>query len=263
MRGLHNFEHLPLLLRYQGRARLRGGATPSPQTVANRNAYRAHSTALRNAAQSVSANYQARDAVRRGQNLPVIPQGVPVLLQIDPSLDLDVLREKYAFEIVAEQEEGYVIVASEEIDLSTFVQMVTAFAVQVHGSATVASIHKLFDDPTQADRLRRILSDRLFASWETVGDTQIHVVDIGIACTGTQEIPPVPKRGKRDTDADWARKESTWSQARAAAYAAWDDIKAAREGEIIQFFQLWGIPFAQPSPICSGPLRLALLTMAA
>ncbi len=236
MPGSHNFEHLPLLLRYQGRARLRGGGSPSPQTVANRNARQAHSTALCSAAQSASANWQARNTVRQGQNLPVIPQGVPLLLQIDPSLDLDVLREMYAFEIVAEQEEGYVIVASEEIDLSTFVHMVNAFAVQVHGSATVAKIHRLFDDPTQADRLRRILSDRLFGSWAIISDAQVYVVDIGIACTGTQEIPTYPNRGKRDTDADWARKESDWSQARAAAYAAWDEIKAAREGEINDFF---------------------------
>lgn len=239
MPGPHNFEHLPLLRRYQGRARLRGGGSTSPQTVVNRNARQAHSTALRNAAQSASANWQARNTVRQGQNLPVIPQGVPVLLQIDPGLDLDVLMERYAFEIVAEQEEGYVIVASEEIDLSTFVQMVNAFAVQVHGSATVASIHKLFDDPTQADRLRRILSDRLFASWATIDDAQLYVVDIGIACTGTQEIPPYPNRGKRDTDADWAKKESNWSQARAAAYAAWDDIKTVREGEIAGFYQFY------------------------
>lgn len=239
MPGTHNFEHLPLILHYRDRARLRGGGSTLPQTVANKKAWQAHSGALRSAAQSASANWQTRNAQRQGQNLPVIPQGVPVLLQIDPGLDLDLLREKYAFEIVAEQEEGYVIVASEEIDLSTFVKMVNAFAVQAHGSATVASIHKLFDDPTQADRLRRILSDRLFESWAKVSDSQLYVVDIGIACTGTQEIPQYPNQGKRDTDADWARKESNWSQARAAAYVAWDEIKATREGEITDFFEFY------------------------
>jgi len=239
MPGTHNFEHLPLILRYKDRARLRGGGSISPQTVANRNARQAHSTALRNAAQSASANWQARNAQRHGQNLPVIPQGVPVLLQIDPGLDLDVLMERYAFEIVAEQEEGYVIVASEEIDLSTFVQMVNAFAVQVHGSATVAKIHRLFDDPTQADRLRRILSDRLFDSWAKINDAQIHVVDIGIACAGTQGIPTRPNRGERPMDAKWARKERDWLQARDAAYAAWDETKATREGEIYDFFAFY------------------------
>jgi len=239
MASTHNFEHLPLVLRYQGRARLRSGGSLSPQTVANRKAWQAHSMALRSAAQSVSTNWQARNTMRQEQNLPVIPKGVPVLLQVDPGLDLEVLRAKYAFEIVAEQEEGYVIVASEEIDLSTFVRMVNAFAVQIHGSATVASIHKLFDDPTQADRLRRILSDQLFESWAKVSDSQPYIVDIGIACMGTQEIPTRPDRGERPMDARWARKERDWLQARAAAYAAWDEIKANREDEINDFFAFY------------------------
>jgi hypothetical protein len=194
----HNFEHLPLLLRHQGRARLQGGGSQSPQTRANKNARQAHSDSLRNASQSLTANWEQRKAQRQEQALPVIPQGIPILLQVDPSLDLDVLRDKFSFEIVAEQEEGYVIVASEDIELAPFLEMVNGFAVQVHGSATVASVHRLFDDPDQTDRLRRILSDFLFTEWPRINDAQPYVVDIGIACAGTQEIPSYPNKGKRD-----------------------------------------------------------------
>ena len=200
----HNFEHLPLILRYQGRARLRGGGNPSPQTRANRAAYQAHSEALRTAAQTLGATWQERQAQRERDNLPVIPNGVPFLLQVDPGLDLDVIRERFAFEIVAEQEEGYVIVAAEDIDLEPFLAMVEAFSVQIHGSATVAQVHRLYEDP--ADRLSRILSEHLFAEWPTIPDDQPYLVDVGIACAGILEIPPRPKRGKRDSDVDWARK---------------------------------------------------------
>lgn len=239
MPGEHNFEHLPLLLRYQGRARLKGHGTPSPQTQANRNARQIHSTSLTTSAQSLSANWQGRKTERQAQEAPVIPQGIPILLQVDPSLDLDVLREKFAFEIVAEQEEGFVIVASEDILLTPFLAMVNGFSVQVHGSATIASVHRLFDDPNQIDRLRRILSDRLFAEWPDINDQQLYVVDIGIACAGTQEIPQRPIRGKRATDADWAKREHEWSQARTNAYASWDDIKRAREDEITRFAEFY------------------------
>lgn len=240
MPGEHKFEHLPLLLRYQGRARLRGGGKPTPQTVANRNARQAHSGTLTAASQGLSANWQQRRAERQNQDLPVIPEGIPILLQVDPGLDLDVLREKFDFEIVAEQEEGYVIVASQDIELTPFLQMVNGFAVKVHGSATIASVHRLFDDPNQTDRLRRILSDRLFAEWPEIKDDQLYIVDIGIACTGTLEIPAFPKRGKRSSDADWAKKEREWSEARSEAYNAWDNIKVAREGEIERFFAFYG-----------------------
>jgi subtilase family protein len=234
MPGQHNFEHLPLLLRYQGRARLRGFGTPSPQTVANRQAYQAHSAHLRAAAQSLTHAWQERQTERNAQALPVIPSGIPILLQVDPSLDLDVLRERFSFEIVAEQEEGYVIVASEDIEMAPFMAMLDGFAVQIHGSATVARVHRLFDDPTQATRLARILSDRLLKEWDGIGGDQLYIVDIGIACTGTGEIPRPPNRGKRATDAEWAAKEHEWSQARAKAYDEWEQLKIQRETEINQ-----------------------------
>ena len=238
MPGQHNFEHLPLILREQGRAKLKGGGKASPQTIANRNARQAHSTALTTAAQSLKTNWGIIKAQSAALGVPIIPQGIPILLKIDPQLDLDVLREKFEFEIVAEQEEGYVIVAAEDIELTPFVQMVNEFAVEIHGSARIAEVHRLFDDP--ADRLRRILSDRLLEIWPTITDAQIFIVDVGIACSGTKEIPKRPAKGKRMTDADWAKREAEWSQARADAYISWDSIKQEREAEIEGFATHYG-----------------------
>lgn len=237
MPGVHNFEYLPLIRTFKGPAKLRGGGKTSPQTIANKSARQAHSLALGNAAQAFSENWQARRVQRQegGQVLPDIPSGVPILLQVDPGLDLDALREKFSFEIVAEQEEGYVIVASEDVQITSFRAMIQGFAVKVHGSATIALVHKLFDDPNQTDRLRRILSEHLMNTWGNIGDDQLYMVDIGIACAGTQEIPTRPKRGKRATDAEWAAKELAWSEARASAYNEWDDIKMERESAIQKF----------------------------
>lgn len=229
----HNFQHLPLVLRERGRAKLRGGGNPSPKTVANKRARKAHATALATAAQSLKSNWQAIKAESAERDVPLIPRGIPVVLKIDPQLDLDVLRDKFEFEIVAEQEEGYVIVASEDIELTPFLRMVNAFAAEVHGSAKVAEIHQLSDDPDE--RLRRVLSDRLLDTWPTIADTQVFIVDIGVGCSGTQEIPKRPVRGKRITDADWAKQEATWTNARSDAYASWDSLKQDRETQIEEF----------------------------
>lgn len=233
----HQFEHLPLLLRYRGRAKLRGSGSSSPQTVANRNARGAHSTSLRGAATSLTATWRADDVRRQAEDLPVLPAGKPILVQVDPGLDLDVLRNKFDFEIVAEQEEGFVLVASEDIDLTDFTQMVTNFAVQVHGSATIAQVHKLYDDPNQTDRVQRILSEGLFALWPSIPDDRLFVVDVGVACTGTKEIPDEPKRGKRNSDADWARKQADWAKLRSEAYKTWEQICDERQTELIVFAQ--------------------------
>lgn len=132
MAGQHNFEHLPLILREQGRAKLKGGGKASPQTITNRKARQAHSTALKTAAQSLKTNWETIKTQSAEQGVPIIPQGIPILLKIDPQLDLDVLREKFEFEIVAEQEEGFVIVAAEDIELTPFIEMVNEFAVEIH-----------------------------------------------------------------------------------------------------------------------------------
>jgi hypothetical protein len=242
MSGAHKFEHLPLLLRYRGKARLRGGGDPSPQTLANKGAQRqAHSAALDTAAQALSANWQARKAQRQaaGQALPEITAGIPILLQVDTGLDIDALRARFQFEIVAEQEDGYVIVASEDIQLTAFRKLAQGFAVSMHGSATIAEVHTLFDDPSQSDRLSRILSDKLMAQWGNITEDQPYIVDVGIACAGTQEIPPRPVRGKRATDAQWAAKEYEWSQRRASAYNEWDDIKIEREASVQKFAEIY------------------------
>lgn len=241
MPGEHNFEYLPLIRAFKGPAKLRGGGKTSPQTLANRKARQAHSAKLDADAAAFTANWQARKAERQaaGEALPDIPAGVPILLQVDPGLDLDALRDKFTFEIVAEQEEGYVIVASENVEIASFRAMLQGFAVNVHGSATIAQVHRLFDDPNQTDRLARILSEHLQSIWGTLRDDQLYIVDIGIACAGTQEIPAKPKRGKRATDAEWAAKELAWSQARASAYNEWDDIKIERETAIQRFAEFY------------------------
>ena len=233
----HHFEHLPLLMRYRGRAKLRGGGRPDPQTKANRNARAAHSALLRAACGALTANWHTQDAQRQRDNLPVLPAGKPILVKVDPSLDLDKLRDKFDFEIVAEQEEGFVLVASEDIDLALFRRMVANFSVAVRGSATIASVHKLYDDPDQSDRVQRILSDGLLPLWPNVPEDRTFVVDVGVACTGTKEIPDEPTRGKRDTDASWARKQAEWAQLRTEAYDAWERLCEDRQTEFIAFVQ--------------------------
>lgn len=228
----HDFQHLPLILRYQGPAKLFGGPAEAVATQQNKQNRGTHSANLRGSTTSLIASWQTRQAQRAEQDLPTLTAGIPILLEVDPSLDLDRLRHFFDFEIVSEEEEGFVIVASQDLNLPLFLQRVNDFATEVRGSATVASIHRLDDDPDQTERLRCILSERLFQQWPTMQDNQTYLVDVGITCLGMGEIPARPKRGKRDSDGDWARKEQEWANMRAEAYQAWDDIKSSREEEI-------------------------------
>ena len=222
-------------MRHRGPALIRGGGERADETKDNRRNYGAHAGTLKGAAGAATGAWKARQTLRERDDLPVAPAGMPVLLKVDPNLDLDLLREKFGFEIVSEQEDGFVIVASGDLDLAKLVEMIDDFATDTRGSATIASIHKLYEDPTQEERLKRILSEALYQAWPTIQDAQKYIVDVGVGGLGAREIPPVPNRGKRDSDADWARKEADWATARAAAYQAWDDVKSVREEEIDRF----------------------------
>lgn len=234
------FPHLPLPLRFRGSALIHGGGKQARQTEANRSNFAGHAAMLRGSAAAASESWRQQQAVRQLSASPVALGGMPVLLRVDPNLDLDVLREKFDFEIVSEQEDGFVIVASEDIQLTALLDMIDAFSTDTRGSATVASIHQLFDDPSQDERLKRILSDTLYATWPTIADDQAYVCDLGVGCLGAREIPDYPKRRTRDTDSDWARKVADWSGVRAHAYQAWDEIKFQREEQIVRLISVYG-----------------------
>lgn len=224
----HQFEHLPLVLRDRGPARFPPAPMqPDPATAANRENRGGHSQGLRTSADTITQNWQNQQAQRQQQGLPAIAAGVPLLLRIDTSLDLDDLRRHFEFEIVSEQEDGFVIVSSEDIALTTLQQKLNDFTGNIRGSANVARIHELNDDPTQVERLRRILSETLFNEWGNIGDDDDYIVEIGIACVGNWQIPNRPNRGRR-TDETWARVEAEWSQARISAYDRWDALRDQR-----------------------------------
>jgi len=178
----HKFEYLPLVLREQGPARF----PPAPQaenplTQANKDDRPAHSGGLSTNVARVTSTWRSKQAAREQEGLPSI-SGIPLLLKVDTSLDLDDLRKQFVFEIVCEEEDGFVIVASDDIDLTMFQRKLTEFITGATGSANVARIHELREDLTQEERLRLILSDLLFSEWPTLADESVNICDISISC---------------------------------------------------------------------------------
>lgn len=116
----HNFQHLPLVFREKGPARLTGGGKVSDTTRQNRQNRQSHSAGLRRSTTSFISSWQSRQTQRQQENMPTLPPGVPLLLEVDPDLDIDALRHHLGFEVVAEEEAGFVIVASEDVNLAIF-----------------------------------------------------------------------------------------------------------------------------------------------
>lgn len=223
----HQFEHLPLVLRDKGPARLQGGGEVEPLTEEYRQNRASHSGDLGTAASGAIERWQNTREQRQREELPDIEAGIPLLIKIDPSLGMEDLRHSFEFEIVSEQEDGFVIVASKDISLTSFQQKLTDFIGSIRGSANVAKIHELRDDPSQLERLQRILSEILFEKWPNLVETEHYVCDVSIACVGNWQISNKPKRG-RMKDQTWAHKEAEWSSERDEAYKKWETLKDDR-----------------------------------
>ncbi len=163
-----------------------------------------------------------------------------MLLKIDTSLDLDDLRRQFKFEIVSEQEDGFVIVASEDVNLTEFQQKLADFTGNITGSANIAKIHELRADLTQEERLKLILTDTLFDEWPTIADDSLYVCDVSVTCVGNWDIPTKPSQNPRWKPETWAHKENEWSNRRLEAYDKWDELKDQRLDVIREIINHYG-----------------------
>lgn len=189
------FPHLSLVLRYDGTARFPQAVRKGhPKTKAAQDDRAAHSGGLSHSASTVSTEWRLRIADRERKDLPVLPKNMPLLLEVDTSIDMDELRKFFGFELISEEEEGFVIVATVDLDLNALLEKLRDFTGQVKGSGAVAKIHKLHED---AERIPHILSERLQEIWPNLAEDADYVVDVGVACAGVVQINPRPNPPNR------------------------------------------------------------------
>lgn len=141
--------HLPLLRRSDGAAL--PAATFSGQSTDSRQSHKPIWPQHRLGGQvaTVTGNWQSQQTARVQDRLPLIGDGIPLLLQIDNTLDIDDLQSSFGFEIISEEDDGFVIVASEDQTLGFFQENFRDFVGSIEGSAGIARIHELSTDVTQ------------------------------------------------------------------------------------------------------------------
>lgn len=204
-----DFSHLPLPFLYRGKPKLRGFNSPSERTNRNRNNRAHHGEYLKRRSSELSQFWKERRINRLEEDLPEIQVGIPILLEIEPSSNIEFLRG-LGFEIVCEIEDGFIIVASEDIDLTRFNQKANEFIQNISLRCnTPAKVYALCED---SDRLKRILSDDLYSKWATISADSTYFIDIGISCCGNIQLPDRPSRTKQETDEHYAKREQKWEE---------------------------------------------------
>lgn len=222
------FPHLPIPVSLKGTARSAQGRTRPSRTDVNKQNQVQHSQSLVGAALSVVKDFNNRKATN-----PVLsanlPSGIPLLLQIDPDADLDFLRGAFGFELVSEDEDGFVIVTSKDFDLSAFIAKIQAFGRGEHGSGQTAKVYQLFSDAT---RLQHILSPELLERWPRLDSQGDYTVDVSVSFGNDFKFPDPIKQDQDESDEHFAQRTENYEQRKNAYYTGCEKLQIDREDRL-------------------------------
>lgn len=222
----NNFIHLPFPLKKKGQARYPQTPIPGKQiTNQNKQNRQAHRNSLYSQSQTLSRFWQDRKDARNQQNLPTIAGGIPFLLEIEPTTDVEFLRG-LGFEVVCDLEEGFIVVSTEQTDLNDFLVKIEGFVSNVHGTGTVAKVYALHSD---SERLERILSKELYSQWNTLDDSVDYTVEISVSCAGVSSPPNLPNRRQNESEIEYSNRII---EAQNRYYQEHDEIIMEREQQL-------------------------------
>jgi hypothetical protein len=118
-----SFEHLNFVSVITGGSKTREANFPPSDIKKKNQAERVqHSEKLGKSVSDLSSNFRNHFTKRKDEGKPIYDDSsIPFILRVDPDeYDIDTLVESFDIEIVSEQEDGYLLVASKDIELKKF-----------------------------------------------------------------------------------------------------------------------------------------------
>jgi hypothetical protein len=166
--------------------------------------------------------------------MPDIPNIPSFLLQVDPkSFDADTLKS-FGIEVILELENGYILGASVDAELTKLQEKIEKFIAEEHGGGKVAEIWEILEGKFQ--RLEYILSPDLLAQWDQILDDHIYIVDVSIACVGLNpKFSDYPRQKENEDPEKYARKVAKWTDSRDQTLQEWEKLQLDRENEFEDF----------------------------
>lgn len=234
------FPHLALPNRLKGLHKPKAGRSGEmdPITQGYLSDRRGHGTSLIGRVDSLSNYWQQNIQSRRENALPDLPDPnvVPVFLQIDASkFDIESLKS-FGIEIIAEEENGFIIGASGS-DFRSLREKINSFMTEEGLFKNKAS--QLWDINQGVQwRINQILSEDLRAKWDTITDDQQITVDIGIACYVRISNQPLKKRG--ETTEAYANRVNRWRERKDRQEQVRDEIAMERQTAFERLIEGYG-----------------------
>ncbi|MEH2397082.1 S8 family peptidase [Nostoc sp.] len=235
------FPHIRLRLTTEGRAASpSGGGKNNLITVVNLGNRQGHGGKLKSSVDSLIFEWQETQEEREQEEKPPL-KSRRIILEIDSdSFNPDGLKA-YGIELIADTEDGYIIGASADLELSELQKKIEKFINEQYGGNKVAEIWEVIDGKKKPEL---ILSPNLFAElydkWLAIKEEQIYTVDVGVACVGTKtKLPNYPKPQSNETNDKFTTRVNKWIQKRQLTEQEWEEISWERQEEFEKFIQFY------------------------
>jgi hypothetical protein len=157
-----------------------------------------------------------------------LPDAITLILEIDTeTFDLDDLRTS-DIAIISELEDGYIIGASADTNLSELQKKIENFINNQKGGGVIAKILNVLDKHQHPEF---ILSPSLLEKWD-----QIYVVEVGISCLGTKtKLPEYPEQKNYKNPENYVKAINKWIEDRKLTYQEWDELALDRKENLLKF----------------------------
>lgn len=228
------FPHLQLTNRGAFVPRFSSGPRGNPELDAARRDPVGHSLRLRGVVDGMRQTDLAERLRREAENLPPIPAERGFLLRLPKGADSEALVRALGVELVAETEEGIMLVSSRDLEFAKLYQVLTEFSEGTGSAVAGSSLLDIYTERDDARRLDEILIQEVRALWP-FNINQSYTFDLSIqTAASTRDIqwPTIKKRGTETEEAFIARREELRQKAWYEALDEWQEKAEARVREL-------------------------------
>ena len=231
------FPHLRITFRGKFEPTFGGNWEPSAEVKQIRADPKQHVEKLR----KVLTRIREEDAVIRRerveQSLPPIPADKGFLVKLPEGVDIEVITKALGVELVAETEEGFILMSSKDIAFEKFEQVMSEFESGSGSIVAGSAILDIYDSPNDNTRLENILAPEILEEWP-LDDEKVYMFDIGIQTalsTRTIKWPAVKQRRDEDESDFLDRRAKARQEVIIKADEAWLKTAEVRVEEMVEF----------------------------
>lgn len=173
VKSSEGFPHINLKLTDKGTAKpvvIIPDKNKVTQTSLNLSNRQGHGSKIKELVSSLIDDWKITQQQQEEEKKLILPDSMPLILQTDPeTFDLDDLRTS-EIEIISELEDGYIIGASADTNLTKLQDKIEKFFNEQKRGGVIAKILNILD---KNQRPEFILSSKLLQEWDQIKDEQV------------------------------------------------------------------------------------------